>query len=180
MSSINRIAIVLIAIFSVNTAFAINKDFKEPISVNSNKQIAEIAKNEITFLENVVITQGSLLIKADKVVIKQDEKGQLKSILAAGNPATFKQKMQNGRYINAHAKELTYKPITKTIQLKHNAVIQQEDSKLSGNIIRYNMSEERVEAESNKGNQNDRVVTVFIPEQLQSQIKSAKKENSNK
>ena len=58
-------------------AQALQSDFEEQISVTSNKQIAEIAKNEITFLENVVIIQGTILINADKVFIKQQPDGQL-------------------------------------------------------------------------------------------------------
>lgn len=158
-------------------AHALQSDFEEQISVTSNKQIAEIAKNEITFLEKVVITQGTILINADKVFIKQQPDGQLKQILATGHPATFQQKMENGRMIHAKGEELSYYPLQQTITIEKNAVIQQEDSRLSGDSITYNIKKERMEAKSTSQNAQNRVTTVFIPEQLKTQINDSKPNN---
>lgn len=172
------IFILLLTIYPQNT-WALQSDFQEQISVTSSKQIAEIAKNEITFSGDVVIKQGTILIQADKVFIKQQKDGQLKQILANGNPATFQQKMENGRMMHAKGNELSYFPLNQTITLKKDAVIQQEDSKLSGDNITYNIKEERMEATSSGKNKKERVTTVFIPEQLKTQINESKQPNKN-
>ena len=158
-----------------NLAQAVQSDFSKPISVDSNKQIAELAKNKITFLDNVVIIQGSIEIHADKVEILRTDTGEVKSMTAIGRPATFKQLMDNGRNVNAQALQITYEPKIQTITLLKNAFIQQENSKLSSDKIIYNIGTEKMEAEA--ASKEGRVTTVFIPDQLKTQINDSKKNN---
>ena len=58
----------------LNVAEAKQNDFKETISINSGKQIADLGSNKITFTDEVEITQGSIKIRADRVEIVRNEK----------------------------------------------------------------------------------------------------------
>lgn len=51
------------------SAFALKNDTNQPINIESNNQSLDMENQTVTFTDNVVITQGSILIKADKVVI---------------------------------------------------------------------------------------------------------------
>ncbi len=157
-------------------ASAKQSDFKEPINVTSNKQVAELSDNKVTFLEDVVITQGTILIHADKVVVTRDASGEVNQVTAYGNTATFDQVMDNNKPIHAEALTITYYVKKQDIVLTSKAFIQQENSKLSSDKITYNIERERMEAESGK-TQGGRVTTVFIPDQLKTQINDSKKTN---
>lgn len=50
-------------------AMALKDDTQQPIVVNSEKQSLDLEKNVTTFTQNVVIKQGSIDIRADKVVV---------------------------------------------------------------------------------------------------------------
>ena len=50
-------------------AMALKDDTQQPIVVNSEKQSLDLEKNVTTFTQNVVIKQGSIDIRADKVIV---------------------------------------------------------------------------------------------------------------
>ena len=48
-------------------------------------------KNTSTYQGDVILTQGTLIIRADKLVVREDNQGFQHST-SIGNPTTFKQK----------------------------------------------------------------------------------------
>ncbi|WP_406043797.1 lipopolysaccharide transport periplasmic protein LptA [Succinimonas sp.] len=162
-----------IALVISASAFSKQSDFREPISVNSDRQIAELAENRVTFMDHVVITQGTIKIMADKVVVTRLPSGEVDKVTAYGNSATFDQIMDNGKPIHAEAKTISYNVKTQDITLSGHAFISQENSKLSSDTISYNVKKEVMEAKGNESS-GGRVTTVFIPDQLKKQIDAAK------
>lgn len=151
-------------------AFAVQakqSDYKEKIYVDSLRQQAELASNKITFLDDVIITQGTIKITADKVeVIRHGEQGA-EEMIAYGKPATFFQVLDNGKPVNAKADQLSYRLKEKLVVLTNNAELKQEDSQVNGDLIRYDIEKQQMMAESAK--KGSRVKTVFLPEQVQQQ-----------
>ncbi|MFB0975206.1 MAG: LptA/OstA family protein, partial [Tolumonas sp.] len=58
----------LLLLLSVSVQ-AKESDYQQPVVVDSVTQQAELNENKVTFLQDVVITQGSIIIHADKVVV---------------------------------------------------------------------------------------------------------------
>ena len=54
------------------SAFALKDDTNKPINIVSDNQSLDMENSVVTFTDNVVITQGSILIKANKVVLTAD------------------------------------------------------------------------------------------------------------
>ncbi len=171
-------SLLALCIYASNS-FALESDFSKPINVTSNRQVAELGKNTITFDENVIITQGTIRITADKLVVNRNNKGEISSITAYGQPATFKQTLENDKPLNSTAKTIHYSPIKQEISLQGNAEIMQENSKLNGEKIVYNIKTEKMVAEGGN-NSNKRVTTVFIPDQLKSQVNTFKRNDKDK
>ena len=63
------------------SAFALKDDTNKPINIVSDNQSLDMENSVVTFTDNVVITQGSILIKANKVVITAHQKIQVKKKL---------------------------------------------------------------------------------------------------
>ena len=106
MQRINSISnLAFISMIACTTTYALESDYSKPINVDSMKQTADLATNQITFLNDVVITQGTIQINADKVVILRNKEGNVSNITAYGNPAKFSQMMENDRPIKAEAFE---------------------------------------------------------------------------
>ena len=79
-------------------ALAKTGDTDQPIHIESDQQSLDMQGNVVTFTGNVVVTQGTIKINADKVVVTRpgNEKGK-EVIEGFGNPATFYQMQDNGK-----------------------------------------------------------------------------------
>lgn len=71
-------------------AFAVTGDTEQPIHIDSDQQSLDMQGNVVTFTGNVVMTQGTIKINADKVVVTRPGGEQGKEVIDGyGNPATF-------------------------------------------------------------------------------------------
>ena len=114
-------------------------DYQQKIFVDSQRQLAELGSNKVSFLDDVVITQGTIKITASKVeVIRNGQKGA-EEMIAYGSPATFSQTLDNGKPVQASANRLHYKLKEKLVVLSDKAKLQQQDSEVSGDVIRYDI-----------------------------------------
>ncbi len=145
-------------------------DYQQPVVVDSVTQQAELNENKVTFLQDVVITQGSIIIHANKVVVLRHEKGN-DEMIASGNPATFFQILDNGKPVNASASELRYQLKDRLVTLTGKAELKQDDNKVNGDIIRYDIQKQQMIAQSSKGS---RVKTIFLPQEIDEFNKAGK------
>ena len=141
-----------------------DSDFRQPVTIDAGRQLVELADNKVTFSERVVVKQGSIDVRADELVVIRNEQG-LQSMTAKGNPATYRQILNNGKPVQAEAREIHYDMRARTITLIRDAELKQNDNIVTGYRIRYFIDKEQMEAESQGG--KDRVTTIFLPEQVQ-------------
>jgi lipopolysaccharide export system protein LptA len=149
---------------SMGLAEAKDADFNQPVTIDAGRQLVELADNKVTFSDRVVVKQGSMDVRADKLVVIRSEQG-LQSMTAHGTPATYYQVLNNGQPVKAEAREIHYDMKARTITLLKDAKLKQNDNIVTGYRIRYHIDREQMEAESQGG--TDRVTTIFLPEQLQ-------------
>ena len=67
--SMKNANLALVALLLCGAVTAKESDFAEKVYVDAVKQVAEMQDNRITFEEDVTINQGTIKIKADKVVV---------------------------------------------------------------------------------------------------------------
>lgn len=150
-------------------AMALTGDTNQPIHIESDQQSLDMQGNVVTFTGNVVVTQGSIKINADKVVVSRpaDQKGK-EVIDGYGNPATFYQMQDNGKPVKGRASKMHYELANDFVVLTGNAYLEQLDSNIKGDKITYLVKEQKMQAFSDKGK---RVTTVLVPSQLQDKSK---------
>ncbi|GLX77926.1 lipopolysaccharide export system protein LptA [Thalassotalea insulae] len=147
----------------VNQAYAEKSDLKQEIKIDAARQAADLKNKIFSYIDDVVITQGSLIIEADLVQVLTEAKTDNKTYIAKGDPATFKQTLEDGTPIYLQANEIKYQPGKNTVIISGNAELRQEGSKVSSSIITYNFLTEQVLANSDS---NERVQTVLQPQAL--------------
>lgn len=155
-------AILVTCAFLASPVFALKSDNSQPINVESNEQSADLQANKLLFSGNVVATQGSIKLTADKIEVTRNTNGSLKSIIAYGNPVNFEQQQDNGRYVKARSSTLSYLPEETKIVMQGRASIWQGESKMSGERIEYNISTQKMRAYNNNS-QGGRVSSTFVP-----------------
>jgi lipopolysaccharide export system protein LptA len=148
------------------SAHAEKADLSKEININASRQAADLKSKIFSYIDNVVITQGSLIIKADLVQVMADNKTDEKTYIAQGKPATFTQTLEDGTPIYLQANEIKYQPDKNMVVISGHAELRQEGSKVKGSIITYNFLTEQVCANCENSNSNERVNTVLQPKEL--------------
>jgi lipopolysaccharide export system protein LptA len=156
----NNLLVVVVALLTTAPAIAKKLDLSQELTIDANRQSADLKNKVFSYIDNVVIKQGTLIIKADLVKVISNVTTGEKTYVAKGKPATFEQTLEDGRPINLQANEIKYEPSLNTVIISGNALLKQEGSEVSGSKITYNSETEYVNAESEA---NNKVTTVIQP-----------------
>ncbi|WP_162511921.1 lipopolysaccharide transport periplasmic protein LptA [Aeromonas sobria] len=170
--------LALAALLLCGAVTAKESDFAEKVYVDAVKQVAEMQDNRITFEQSVIITQGTIKIHADKVVVTRSGEKGAEVMTAYGKPATFFQIMDNGKPVNAHGNSIRYELKNRLVTITGNGQLKQEDSLVTGDLIRYDIDKQKMTAESK--NPTQRVRTEFLPDQVENFDKPADQKKQGK
>jgi lipopolysaccharide export system protein LptA len=161
-------ACALVALASMPAA-AEKTDREKPINFSA-EQPAEVdfEKRVGTLRGNVVITQGTTTIRADRIEFKQNPDNSL-SATAYGNPVSFRQKKDDSdEYFEGFAQRAVYDGQKQLLELFDRALLKQGSDEIRSNYVSYNSStgifkaEGRPDAPGVEG-PGDRVRGVFQP-----------------
>ena len=137
---VNRLALIFAALLLATTlpALAERSDRDKPVNLESDTvDINDLTKLSV-YQGNVRLTQGTLLITADKLVVMQDEGGLSKST-ATGNQAYFKQKADGkDEFFEGWAQRIDYDVKRETVEMHTQAKIKRGQDEVRGNTIIYN------------------------------------------
>ncbi|WP_076420116.1 lipopolysaccharide transport periplasmic protein LptA [Colwellia sp. UCD-KL20] len=158
----NSLLLLLLSSLASTSALAKKVDLNQELSIDASRQSADLKNKIFSYIDNVVIQQGTLIIKADLVQVITDANTGEKTYIAKGKPATFEQTLEDGKPINLQANEIRYEPSLNTVTISGQALLKQDGSEVSGSKITYNSETEYVNAESNE---NDKVKTVIQPKE---------------
>ncbi|MGH8710855.1 MAG: lipopolysaccharide transport periplasmic protein LptA [Burkholderiales bacterium] len=147
-------------------ALAERADRDKPVNVVADKVNVDDTNKVSVFEGNVVLTQGTIVIHASKIIVRQDSEG-FNSGTAYGNLATFRQKMEGvDEYIEGEAERIEYDGKTEKLELFNSAHIKRGQDELRGNYISYNAITEFYQALSGKQPANGgRVRAVIQPKE---------------
>ncbi|PTC00464.1 lipopolysaccharide transport periplasmic protein LptA [Thalassospira xiamenensis] len=137
-------------------------DFSKPIKINADDESFDIKRNLAIFTNNVVISQGTLLIKADKLIAERDRERQVEMFVATGTPATYQQQLDDGSLIEAQANEIKYDQINQVLTLTGSAEVNQNNSLVRGGVLRYDFVSQTLTSERGEAN-DEQVETIILP-----------------
>jgi lipopolysaccharide export system protein LptA len=149
-------------------AFAERADRDKPINIESDSMVADDAKKTATFDGKVVLTQGSLTIRADRIIVRRDNEGFQYGV-AIGNPAIFRQKREGyDEYFSGEALKIEYDGRVERVEFFNNARLRRGGGDdVRGNYISYDAKTEHFTVKSRKdvpeGSRDGRVHVVIMP-----------------
>jgi lipopolysaccharide export system protein LptA len=164
-----RIAMLAIGIASVAPALSERADRGKPINVEADQLSVDEAKQVSVFTGNVTLTQGSLTLRADKLVIKQDSDG-FNAATAHGNPARFREKLDGqNEYLEGWAERIEYDGRANKVQFFNSARLKRGQDEVQGNYIAYDGKTEIFQASGAKeGEGRGRVRAIIQPKNQES------------
>jgi lipopolysaccharide export system protein LptA len=135
--------------------FAERADRNQPIHLEADQVLMDDTQQISTFTGNVRLTQGTLLLSGDKIVVQQDKEG-FKHATAYGNTAKFRQKREGyDQYIEGYGDRIEYDTRTELLNLHVKARLKRGLDVVSGDDIVYSTKTEIFQANGNaagKGN----------------------------
>ncbi len=131
-------ALLAAVVLSMPAAHAERADRAKPVNVEADRLSLDDLKKESVFEGNVQLTQGSLLLRADRVVVRQDEQG-FNYAFATGAPAYFRQKREGfDEYIEGFAQRLEYNGKQDKVEMFTEARVKKGIDEVRGDYISYN------------------------------------------
>lgn len=142
--SASLIVMLLAACFVLASpaAHAEKADRDKPINIEADRVNVDDAKQIATFEGRVVMTQGTLVIRGDRMEVRQDNQG-FKTGITWGNLAYFRQKREGfDEYIEGWAERIEYDGRADKVQLFNRASMKKGSDEVRGNYISYDANTE--------------------------------------
>lgn len=145
MTNFFRISIVLISCLISLNAYAEAADRDKPIELEADSVIVDDAKKISTYRGNVILTQGTLVIHADKLIVREGKNG-FQSSTSTGNPTTFKQKREGkNEYMTGSGQRIEYDGRMDKVELYTKAWVKRGEDIVYGDYISYDANAEYAE-----------------------------------
>lgn len=182
-----RAALAIAAIAFAAGAGAETADRDKPINFSGDTGDANLQARGGALAGNVIITQGTLTLRADRIVFRQNADNSL-SATAFGNPVAIRQKRDGvDEYYEGYAQRIEYDGSKDLVELFDNALLKRGQDEIRSNYVSYNVATELFKAEGRVGTSPDpagpgaRVRGMFQPRSdlaLPGRDKEAKKEGA--
>jgi lipopolysaccharide export system protein LptA len=136
---VNRLLSAL-ALVAAATAHAEQADSTKPTQIEANRMSADDARRTNVFEGNVVVTRGTLIIRADRIVVRQDKDGN-QSATATGNPVRFRQRQdpkppeKEGTWLEGEAKRIELDDKAGKVELFESARVNRGGDEVTGDYI---------------------------------------------
>lgn len=128
-------------------AHAERADRDKPIFYQGDTGGANLGSKDGELAGNVVITQGTLTLRADRIVFHQNADNSL-SATAYGNPVSFREKRDGvDEYYEGHAQRAVYDGQKRFLELFDRAVLKKSGDEIRSNYITYDAGTEVFKAE---------------------------------
>lgn len=157
-------------------------DRDKPLHLVSDSMTLDDAKQTSTFEGHVELTQGTLRIVAEKVVVVEDKLGY-QHLTASGAPASFRQKMEDAdEYAEGFGERIEYDTLSDKVDFFKNARVKRGQDEVTGEFITYNSKTETFQARGRptgageKTAAKDRVRAVIQPKKDKSKDPASKKD----
>jgi lipopolysaccharide export system protein LptA len=148
---IRAITAAALAVVMAVPALAEKADRTKPLNVAADRQGSfDLLKQVVVFSGNVIITKGTIVIKADRVEVREAPDGYRTAVAigGAGKPATFRQKRDGvEEYIDGQADRLEYDEKGDVIRFVNNAMVRRLrgtgiGDEITGSLITYDNTTE--------------------------------------
>jgi lipopolysaccharide export system protein LptA len=142
MHKFQRTLIILILSVISLSVSAEKADKDQPIELEADTVTVNDAKKTSIYTGNVILIQGTLVIHADKLVVREDA-GGFQHGTSYGNPTTFKQKREGkNEYMEGSAQRIEYDGRMDKIQLYTKAWVKRAEDIVHGDYIMYDANAE--------------------------------------
>jgi lipopolysaccharide export system protein LptA len=125
---------------AASAAFAERADRNQPVNIEANRVTVDDRNKVHVFEGDVVLTQGTLVIKGTKLVVTQGADGFQSGVATGGEKrlATFRQKREgSNEYVEGEAERIEYDSRAERARLFNQAHVKSGADEVRGHYIEY-------------------------------------------
>lgn len=158
-----RFLLFLLAL-SIGTtgANALTTDRDEPVRIDADWAEFDDQKRIATYRGNVSISQGSLRVSGDTVVMHFDEAYDLSLLVAEGAPAQFEQRLDRGPMQRGHAGRIEYRVEDGAMLFVGDARVVQGQFEMEASRIDYDSITGAIKGAATETDEGKRRVTIVL------------------
>ena len=138
-----RLLVTAVSLLLFGAAHAELADKDKPMNIEADSLRYDDTRQTSVFTGNVVITKGTIIMRGNKMDVRQDAKGNQFGLLL-GSPGFFRQKREGvDEWVEGEASRVDYDSQAQTVVLTGNAVLRRYrgtslNDENQGNEIAYN------------------------------------------
>jgi len=159
-------AAFLLALVWAPACFAERADREKPVYLEADQVVIDDARQVSTFTGNVKLSQGTMQIRGDRIVVVQDKDG-FKHGTAYGKTASFRQKREGlEEYVEGYGERIEYDTRGETVDFFVKARLKRALDEVRGEHITYSAKTEIFQVKGGTGTENGqpkRVHAVLQP-----------------
>jgi lipopolysaccharide export system protein LptA len=162
-----RALLFAVAAFAALPAYAEKADKDKPTNIESNRMSSDETRRMNLFEGNVVLTKGTLTVRADRIVVHQDAEG-FQFTTATGMPVRFRQRQdpkdgKEGGWMEGEAQRIEIDDHNEKIELFEHARVNRDGDEVTGNYIFVDQRSDFFSVNAGKGAPGGRVKAVIQP-----------------
>jgi lipopolysaccharide export system protein LptA len=129
-------------------AWALPDDRTQDFQLQADQQLFDQKNGRVTYTGAARLQQGSLIIKAERIVVHFTDDNAVAKVVASGSPAHFQQQPKaNQGIVFAQAEHITYNHTQRTVSLDQAAKLEQDGAVMQGHSIHYDLTRELINAQ---------------------------------
>ncbi|MBI3902496.1 MAG: lipopolysaccharide transport periplasmic protein LptA [Nitrosomonadales bacterium] len=149
-----KFIIPLLLALAASPALAERADRDKPVHLEADQVSIDDTKQVSTFEGKVQLSQGTMLIRGDRMVVVQDKEGYTHGT-ATGQPASFRQKRENtDDYVEGSGERIEYDTRNDTVLLLGQARMKRGQDEVRGDRINYNSRTEIFQVVGSPGDES--------------------------
>jgi lipopolysaccharide export system protein LptA len=173
--------IFIVFLMTALPAWGEKADRDKPTQIEANRMSADDVKRMTIFEGNVILTKGTVAVRAERIIVRQDAEGyQLTS--ATGAPVRFKQKLdpkegeKEGQWMDGEALRVEIDERKQTLELFDSARVNRGGDQVTGAYIFVDQRSDFYQVTTGKGGKEPgRVTMTMQPSKGAGASKDAKK-----
>lgn len=129
---------LLLGVFA-QPAAALQTDRQKPLEINADSTDGTLGDGRAELRGNVLIRQGSLLIRSDTAEVEKAE-GRVREVILTGNPVHLEQEIEQQGRVQATADRVEYQVATGLVTLLGQADVDHPQYRISGDVLKYDLN----------------------------------------
>jgi lipopolysaccharide export system protein LptA len=160
--------VIALALLVSSPVFGEKADRDKPTQVEANRMSADDVRRLNVFEGDVVVTKGTISLRADRLVVRQDAEG-FQLATATGRPVRFRQRQdpkpgeKEGIWVEGEALRIELDDRNQKIELFEAARVNRGGDEVAGDYIFVDQRSDFYQVSAGKGAAKGRVKAIIQP-----------------